>query len=150
MLGPICIHSGGTRWLNGSTKITSPDGSPALSACEYLVQSMHVFVLISDTPPPGRYPCLNRNQAAQKVQGRNQAAQASTQSISHRQGCLSREASKCVTVVAKEPWGEPGRASTHKPNFSRALLPLKGSFKVCNCRHKGALEAARPRKQVQT
>ena len=35
-------------------------------------------------------------------------------------------------------------------DFPRALLPLKGGLRVCNCRRKRALEAARPRKQVQT
>ena len=56
--------------------------------------------------------------------------------ISHRQCCLSREVSKCVTVVTNESWREPGRASKCKPNFPRAGLPLKGSLKVCNCRHR--------------
>ena len=61
-----------------------------------------------------------------------------------------RGASKCVTVVAKEPWEEPGRAGKCKPNFPRAGLPLKGGLKVCNCPHKRDLEAPRPRRQVQT
>ena len=146
MLGPICMHSGGTRWFSRSTKITSPEGSPAVSACECLLQSMHVFVLISDTPPPGRYPCT----VNPKPPCRNQTAQASAQSNSRRQGCLSRKASKCVTVVAKEPCGELDHESKCKPNFPRAGWLLKGGLKVGNCRRQRGLEAARPRKQVQT
>merc|ERR1711953_1079896 len=82
--------------------------------------------------------------------GRSQAAQASANLISRGQGCLSRGVSKCVTVVTKEPWEEPGRASKCKPNFPRAGLPLKERLKVCNYPHKRALEGAKPRKQVQT
>ena len=79
-----------------------------------------------------------------------EAAQASVNLISYRHGCLSKEVSKCVTVVRNEPWRQPGRASRCKPNFPQAVLPLKGGLKVCNCRYKRMLEAARLRKQVQT
>ena len=88
--------------------------------------------------------------SSQRSPGGSQAAQASANLISHGHCCLSREASKGVTVLAKETWREPGRASKCKPNFTRALLPLKGSLKGYNSRRKGAPEAARPRKQVQT
>ena len=82
--------------------------------------------------------------------GHNHAAQTGAHLISHRHCRLSRDVSKCVTVVTNELWRQPGRASKCKPNFPQAVLPLKGVLKVCNCRHKRSLAHGKPRKQMQT
>ena len=76
--------------------------------------------------------------------------QSNANSIAHRHCCLSREVSKCVTVVTDEALPTASHANKCKPNFPQALSPLKGGLKVCNCRQKRVLEEARPRKQMQT
>ena len=64
--------------------------------------------------------------SSQRRPGSSQAAQASANLISRGQGCLSREASKRVTVVTSETWEQPGPSTTSQAAQASANLISRG------------------------